>query len=769
MLSLRDKFSTSSESDYLKVLNKYVQTKHIASALFSLDAIVITPKCIASPPALTPGEDTYEPSLLQQTIGYDPALPELAIEYFAPTFTLLEALTKGANLVLLGYPGTGKTVAIAHCISSLLNHKHKYPELQNKVPLLVEAQQILTQFPGSDVLEILITAIQTDTVFSIIPRLPDFLTSTLNSENAILFIDGFDTLNHQNSDRIANYLIALSKKIPHLQVVIAASPTYLGNLTETSFEIVSVSPWGKKERIEFLGKWSRQFLQNTSSEDPAADDENLIINNMLSISNKYSTPMEFTLNSWAAYAGDLSGPKVKHAISSYLHRITGTSSEKSFRALENIAVHLLVKDKDSFSKRDIFSLFSKQDNAQLATSSSDKSSPYNREIQSALAYGILHKTGTDRYYFSNLSIAGFLAARGLARTNETIKKSLFTKAETSLYYETMRYYSAFNKIGSFFSQFLSDQSLFREKHIHVCHWLTYSKLSSAELTPILKYITNEIFNNQIYLVKLRLLIAFLKSNNPNIKKIIRHLLTSSNPHTKRAAAISAGYIQDLGSVPLLINQLNDPFPCSTAACYALGKIGSPAALEAVAESLLHGDELLRRSAAESLAHNRSEGHPALREGATMEDLLVRYAVVHGLGLINEDWAIDILDKMRIDEDEWIVRDLAQHVYEILHTSSPFIPRPQTPLHQAAWLRSFSQQHNLAMLSVETSLELLLKALEIGTGEQKQAAIPYLMRISDEKASQAMISALDDPNPDVQQYAAIALWYSTSPISQQDTA
>ncbi|MCK5343595.1 MAG: hypothetical protein KAR20_09325, partial [Candidatus Heimdallarchaeota archaeon] len=139
--SLREKISISSESDYLRVLYKYVQTKHIASVLFPLEAIVIPPRCIAAPPTLTSGEDTFDPSLIQQTLGYDPALPELAIEYFSPTLTLTEAITQGANLAVLGYPGTGKTVAIAECISRLITGKHGFPELQGKIPFLVEAQQ----------------------------------------------------------------------------------------------------------------------------------------------------------------------------------------------------------------------------------------------------------------------------------------------------------------------------------------------------------------------------------------------------------------------------------------------------------------------------------------------------------------------------------------------------------------------------------------------------------------------------------------------------
>jgi len=252
------------------------------------------------------------------------------------------------------------------------------------------------------------------------------------------------------------------------------------------------------------------------------------------------------------------------------------------------------------------------------------------------------------------------------------------------------------------------------------------------------------------------------SGNPNTGAIFRHLLQSKNPDTRRAAALGSGFILDLDSVPLLITQLNDQFSSSIAACYALGKIASPNALEAVADGLLRGDELLRRAAAESLAHNRSEGHPSLREGITMDDLLVRYAVVHGLSLINESWSIEILDKMRIDENEWVVRDLAQHVFESFQTGSPYLPVPLPPLQTASWLHTFSKQHNLAVNPSDSALELLLAVLEKGSAEQKQAALVYLRRLFNSDSIPALLDLLQDSNADVSHLAALTLWFCTPP-------
>ena len=48
------------------------------------------------------------------TLPYLPAWPELAAIYNTATLTLGQALSGGMNLVIIGQPGIGKTVALAH-------------------------------------------------------------------------------------------------------------------------------------------------------------------------------------------------------------------------------------------------------------------------------------------------------------------------------------------------------------------------------------------------------------------------------------------------------------------------------------------------------------------------------------------------------------------------------------------------------------------------------------------------------------------------------
>jgi HEAT repeat protein len=763
--SFRDNLSVTSTTEYNQILYKYVQEKHLISDISPLERVLVPPKCVAPSPSAIPGEETIDPSLLQQTLGYDPAYPEFHSEYNAPTFTLLEALTKGVSICLLGFPGTGKTVAFADSITTLVTGESTYPVLADKVAFIVEAQHILQQFPGSDILLILLTAIQANPVFSKIPNFPKFLTTTINSNDAIIFIDGLDLLSQIDTNRVANYIIALCNKMPSLQIVAAASPSYLGNLNKAPLEPVSIAPWNQEDKSIFLKK-----LSDPHGKLPALfsiDDLNYtsdfieIRNSLLISSGRNLTPLEFTLLTLAAYSKDLTGSSAIDAINTYLNRILRSLSENTIRTLENIALHVLDQEKSSFTKRDVNSWLSNLDKSSPELSD-DKTSPLNRGIQIALNSNLLQKTGPDGYFFTYPTIAGFLAARGLRRSNDEVIQRILNQPDWSLVHETMRFFSAFNPVTPYLDQLVSDPSLLKVRLLRACSWLPYLKNDSTEEQNLLRSVTKEIYTNPIYLVKLRLTLALARSGNPNTGTIFRHLLKTNNPDTKRAAAFGAGYIYDLTSVSLLIKQMSDPFPASVSACYALGKIASPKALEAIADGLLHGSELLRRAAAESLAQNRSEGHPALREGIARDDLLVRYAVVHGLSLINETWAIDFLDKLRIDENEWVVRDLAQHAFEIFETGSPYLPTSQPPVHKSAWLRIFSDQHNLTAVSPKTALDLLLTALEKGTDEQKQAALSYLRRLFIPDHIPSLLKLLDDPNPVIIQQAALVLWFCLPP-------
>ena len=118
--------------------------------------------------------------------------------------------------------------------------------------------------------------------------------------------------------------------------------------------------------------------------------------------------------------------------------------------------------------------------------------------------------------------------------------------------------------------------------------------------------------------------------------------------------------------------------------------------------------------------------------------------------------------MRIDEDEWVVRDLAQQIFEIHESGSPYIPKHQPPAHLTAWLDKFALKHGLSKPDAENVLDSLLIVLQSGTAEQKQAAMTYLGRSGNPDFIPLILDHINSPDPDLKQLASLGIWYSAPP-------
>lgn len=760
LITFRESLSITSDSDYIQTLYKYSQSLHLFADYFPLESLYVPSECIAPPPYLFPGKESLDTSLVQQVIGYDPLLPQLNSEFFGPTFPLLDAVQTNSNLCFVGYPGTGKTTAIANCIAELVQPTTDEDLPEPRIPFYVKAHHLLAQFPGQDLLGMLLKALQSNRTFLTIPNFTKYLTNAVQSGRSLLFIDDMDGLVLDDINRLANFITSLRAQIPDLQVIATASPSSLGNLRQAPLQFLSIAPWGNQEKYSFLEKLSKLWPSTLDGEGLGIAQDFTVMNSMLVSSGQAQTTLEFVLNSFAAYTGDLLGPSSSHALEAYLNRLPSISSD-ILNALELIAVYCLDSDTSTFTRRGLSSWFEKEYKKGNTNPAGISSASFQPAIQTGLDHNLIQSDPDNHYYFSSPTIAGYLAAKGVAKSPQKILLGILESSNWGQLHECMRYFSVFNDIKPYLKAFLGDQSLLKIKLLRASMWLEHLKHKSPEETALLKQITRGIHANPYYLVKLRLVCALSRSSNPQINDIFRHLLKSSDLNTRRAAAIGAGMQQDLTAVPFLINQLNDEHPSSTTACYVLGKIGSPRSLEAIAEALLHGSELLRRAAAESLAQNRSEGHPALREGATRDDLLVRYAVVHGLSSINEPWALEILDTMRIDEKEWVVRDLAQQTYEILETRSPYLPQDTPPPHETPWLIEFAAKQELSSLTAENALDLLLKALEIGTDEEIQNALAQLSRFGRDDLVPPLLKVVDSEPFEIAHQAMLAIWFCAS--------
>jgi HEAT repeat protein len=195
----------------------------------------------------------------------------------------------------------------------------------------------------------------------------------------------------------------------------------------------------------------------------------------------------------------------------------------------------------------------------------------------------------------------------------------------------MHYLSTWNDLTTITQPILtSTDDLLYRRLMMVCRWLRDTSKSARWRTFAMRHLAVLITKDALSLgVRARALSALTLSGDPGVPVLLRSLLSNQADNVRLLGALGCGLVNDTKSVQELIHLLEDPaLTVKTAAMLALAAIGSRDALDAIAHSLLHGTEEIRRVSAEALANLPEEGHPALSEGAVMPDLLVRRAVVY---------------------------------------------------------------------------------------------------------------------------------------------
>src|SRR5215211_6511571 len=183
------------EDNHRRITLRRAQGMHLAASLFSLDEVLQESRLLAPPARVEPGVIGIQEDIISQTLPYMPAFPEIAAIYRAPTLSLTEALEGGANIVIVGAAGTGKTVALAHLASLAANFKVRLAAGSEAVPYLYHVADLQLPFdPSKDPLNIITNAAAEGAPVFDLGRLPGFIQQTFKSGTALLLIDGLDEL-----------------------------------------------------------------------------------------------------------------------------------------------------------------------------------------------------------------------------------------------------------------------------------------------------------------------------------------------------------------------------------------------------------------------------------------------------------------------------------------------------------------------------------------------------------------------------------------------
>ncbi|MFN8412333.1 MAG: HEAT repeat domain-containing protein [Anaerolineales bacterium] len=771
------------EENHRRVTLRRAQGMHLAAPLFALDEILQAPKLLAPHPIVEPGTPSPFEDVVSRTIPYLPTWPEIASSFGAQSITLPQALSGNANLVIIGQPGVGKTVALAHLASLLANRSEVLGENQNMIPFLLHVADLkLPITDEKDVLKPIIDASSEAAPMLDFGRLPGFIQNTFKNGQAVLMIDGYDEITPAEQQVVSDYLKILIKVFPKNRVVTTGAPEYLDGLIALGFAPLALMTWSPKQSDNFIKQWGELWSQTVSLEAWAQTGpeqvDPLLLNVWLGGDNVNLTPLELTLKTWGAYAGDSLGPHVLEAIATHIRRIAPQNTPLA--ALETLALQATLSATPVFDPRKArewvrsFEPVEEKPENQTGEEAPDENgmpakSQQGKKVEkvSTPSYGLLGKMtasgllagyANNRMRFIHPVFAGYLAGR--AMTNYNAEDTLINQPDWAGKYLAMRYYAAFGDASKLVQSLMEFSRLPMHRPLMAAaRWLKDAPKNAPWRGKLFGTLAAILQTEGIPLgIRGQAMAAFALSNDPNAAVLFRQFSTTTSFELVQLAVLGLGVIRDAKGIQPLENALNAPsMSVRRAACMALVAIGTNEALETVAHTLLNGEEDVRRAAAEALASDAHEGHAMLKDGLTISDILLRRAVAYGLGRVDEPWALEALQKIQIEDEQWVVRNAATEVLDAKTNIALRAPRRLKAPSDSPWLIEFASKKGVGVSPGTPATDILLQALKDENHEARLAALPYLKYTPSEGVIKQLYEAMYMDDLELREAAYNILW------------
>lgn len=765
------------------------QGMHLAWSLFALDEILVEPRFLAPPPRIEPGEDQPPDEILTGTLAYLPDWTEIPVRFGAATIGLEDCLAGGGNIAVTGLPGSGKTVTLACIASRIAAGKFTAPGLEKAFPIYLHASDLsLTDLVATDPLAPIVDLYTKISPTSLLSQIPGFIRTATKTGPVCFILDGLDELPPAQFQSMVEYIRMVMEAYPGHRWVISASDENHSGLPQLGFMPVSIATWNEAQYSQFVELWSRLWMEivvpRVLHQDPTQAVSPMLLNNWLLSQNEHRTPLEFTLKVWAAYGGDPRGPRPVDAIETYLHRIA--PKEKVRLAIERLAVQMISTGQVTINRGKAGSLVAEfelvinphpdevtdtlpidlpesknADPSALppATPEITKAASISRILPDLIENGLIVERLNETLGFVHPVLLGYLAGCALQQGGNPaalVSQPSWTGRDLAL-----RYLAGQGRVANLVGGMLQnlEEPLFRNLFV-VARWLKGSPQDAPWRGMVMRKLA-EVTQRELLPISVRqkALAALVSSNDPGLILLFRQYLSSPSPSLRKLGALGCGILQDQKSVAEICPLIEDEDPrVRYTAILVLSSLGTPSGLEAIVGVLNHGEEDMRRAVAEALARVPSTGHPILKEAAASEDILVRRASVFGLIQVNADWANDILERMRIEDGQWVVRSAASQALESAQKANLRIPRPLPHPSQSPWLITYASKQGIGIPPGSEPTDLILDALKKGTEEEKLAALDYLRNKSEESITGAILYAAYTETETVREAAANALWW-----------
>jgi HEAT repeat protein len=761
---------------------KRAQRNHCAGIIFTLDEILITPRLFAPPPYQQSNGDLPKiKSITNSIIPYTPDFPELASAYNTHRLTIPESLQNGVNIMLVGEPGEGKSVALAHLASLVSSQSSAAGQFTAFFPLYLHISDLDIELSAEhDPLDIVILALMRKVQVRDKKGISILLNDAIQRKHLLFILDGLDELPPVHLDKAVGFLQNLISRYPQLLIITTAGINYWDGLAKLGFFPMSLATWTEKDIKVFVRNWADKWMQRFSKDE--AEKENLVnsqlIISWLTAESKYLSPMEWTLITWGAFAGDIRELTGFQAMDAYIKRISPDISSRKY--LEKLASVMISHekawiDRDSASQLlnemrnsgssdedDFSSRFAPDSNSDAADGQKSpgrtKATLHDGLISIFIERGLLYDSANRTIGFSSPQIAAYMASSTYSLPDQPSVRDLAwgTKAMT------LGFQAALTGRSTYIDRFLThSHPPLNRVLLTLSRWLHYDPGKANWRKNLLHSMANALNQSEIpALTRARIIGSFLRSNDVNLPALLQQSLKSSNPYLRVLSALASGAIKENRLFTPIVSMVGDPVAeVRCAACMALAWLEHPQKEKVIKEIFVNGDEEMQQALAETLVYCSDEGLELVKSFLKSQDILNRRAAILAIGHNGEDWAKEAIESISIRDGQWMVRSAAAEIFEFLtKTPNPLAPLPLPPVHENPEMILFASKQGFGVALDQDYNEILQQALENGTQEQQQVALQYLQKTFREEIAD-QISRLMNTNSNIafKNAACDALW------------
>ncbi|MDW8299947.1 MAG: HEAT repeat domain-containing protein [Anaerolineae bacterium] len=576
-------------------------------------------------------------------------------------------------------------------------------------------------------------------------QLPKLVYRRLAEGTCLVLLDGYDELPESEKPEKLTWLREFMALYAANYVIVAADVNGFDPLVNLGFQPCYLRAWREADFNQLAERWAAAWTHTGKRVEPP-DIKQVA---RAKAGNRGRTILDVTLKIWSDYANDLKMPGRLGWYDFFVRRHLPNEALRPI--LQKAAAEILNAQGVPLPHERLKALLTES----LTGEDGKPTLNIDSELSKLLRSGLLVDDLAERYTFVHPLLTAYLAAESLDVS------SVVACATQPAWAHAMPFAAIRLPMDAAVGEVLNaPPDLLYTPLFNLAYWLIDAPTEANWRAEFFKRVGGGalLATSQYPLLRERAMAALVTARDSTAAALIfQHALEHSNPLVRRLGCIGLGALGDSEYLQYLKPLLNDSDRRVRLACgFALGAIGTEAALDAMAEGLLQRDRDLQRAIAEALAALPGEGHALLREAIESDDLELRYAAVFGLARIRAAWAVTRIYRTQLEDSEPYVRIAAEQAFNLAESPDRGgIKRPPA-LDRTDWLVEWMSARGESVPSGENAPIALLRSLQEGNPAIRSAAARTLAEIGYVNGLKALYKALGDQDETVRAGAFEAL-------------